>query len=93
MFYGLWDGLYFLLLTAYLIASLMFGLALRRGTGADQWIGIGFLVIALLTVLNFFAGYEGPAWTGAVAGWGYPAVQPVLRLATGVWLWRRATVT
>lgn len=90
MFYGLWDGLYFLLLSGFLIGSFCLGLALARGAMRDRWVGWLLLAIALLSVGNFIVGYGGPAWLGGVLDIAYPALQPAIRLATGVWLWRRA---
>lgn len=91
MFFGLWDGLYFLLLTGFVLGNLFLGLALRRGTGADRWVGWALLAVALLGVGNFIAGYGGPVWVGSVLTFAYPAMQPAIRFATGLWLWRRAS--
>lgn len=92
MFFGLWDGLYFLLLTGFLLANTAFGIALIQAKKADRVVGACLLVVAALTLLNFFAGYGGPAWTGAVTGALYPYFQPALRAAIGIWLWHRRWV-
>lgn len=90
LFMGLWDGLYFLLLTGFLIGNLCLGLALRRAAGFDRLIGWLLLAVAALTVATFIAGYGGPGWVGTLTGFAYPAMQPAIRLLTGLWLWRRA---
>jgi len=90
MFFGLWDGLYFLLLTGFLLGNLFLGLALLRARGVDRAVGWLLLAVAALAVVTFLAGYGGPAWAGAVAAVAYPAIQPAARLLIGVWLWRRA---
>jgi hypothetical protein len=88
MFEGLWDGMYFLLLTGFLLGSLFMGLALLRGRGLTLVIGALFLVISALTVLTFMAGYNGPAWAGEISGLVYPFIQPALRALIGVWILR-----
>lgn len=92
MFFGLWDGLYFLLLTGFLLAHLLFGLVLARSKGVDRIAGVGLLAVAALSLLNFSAGYGGPAWTGAVAGVAYPLLQPAVRFGLGLWIWRQRYV-
>jgi hypothetical protein len=94
MFEGLWDGMYFLLLTGFLFGSFFMGLALVRARGLTLVIGALFLVISALTVLTFMAGYNGPPWAGEISGLLYPFIQPALRALIGVWLlremWRAA---
>jgi len=94
MFEGLWDGMYFLLLTGFLLGSLFMGLALVRGRGLTLIVGVLFLIISALTVLTFMAGYNGPAWAAEISGSVYPLIQPALRALIGVWLlregWRAA---
>jgi hypothetical protein len=90
LFAGLWDGLYFLLLSGFILGSFFFAIALLPQRGFDRLIGAFFLVVAFLSVLNLIAGYGGPAWTGAIAGFVYPLVQPAGRALLGVWIWRSA---
>ncbi|HYE49081.1 MAG TPA: hypothetical protein VEB20_05790 [Azospirillaceae bacterium] len=93
MFAALWDGLYFLLLTGFLLGNLCYALALRRAPGLGRVLAVLFALAAALSVLNFLAGYGGPDWAGAVAGAAYPLVQPAARLLLGVWLWRASAPT
>jgi len=89
MFDALWDGLFFLLLSGFMLGSLFMGLALLRGRGFDLLIAGLFLVVAALSVLNFMAGYNGPPWAGAIANAAYPWIQPATRALIGVWILRR----
>jgi hypothetical protein len=92
MFEGLWDGLYFLLLSGFLLGNLFMGLALRRAQGFDLLIAALFLTAAALSVLNFIAGYNGPPWAGAIAEAAYPWIQPAARALIGVWILRRGWI-
>jgi hypothetical protein len=88
MYAALWDGLYFLLLSGFILGSFFFAVALLPQRGFDRLIGALFLVVSALSVLNFMAGYQGPAWAGAIANFAYPVIQPVTRALIGVWIWR-----
>jgi hypothetical protein len=88
MFDALWDGLFFLLLSGFVLGSLFMGVALLRARGFDLLIGALFLVVSALAMLNFMAGYNGPPWAGEIADLVYPVVQPAVRTLIGVWLLR-----
>jgi hypothetical protein len=89
MFDALWDGLFFLLLSGFVLGSLFMGVALLRARGFDLLIGALFLVVSALAMLNFMAGYNGPPWAGAIANAAYPWIQPATRALIGVWILRR----
>jgi hypothetical protein len=97
MFEGLWDGLYFLLLTGFILGSVFMGLALIRGRSLTLVVGILMLVIGALSVLTLLAGYNGPPWAGQVSEFVYPVLQPVTRTLIGVWLlregWRLSAIS
>ncbi len=42
-FDAVWDALFFLLLTGFLLGTTCFGLAALAGTGLERWVGIMFL--------------------------------------------------
>ena len=90
MYDGLWDGMYFLILVAFAIANLCFGLMLLRLEGLGRVVG-GFYVAACVLTLTLI--WRELGW-GAVpepfASWSYPAIQPLARILIGVWLWRMA---
>jgi hypothetical protein len=52
-------------------------------------IGLFFLAASALTIA-LFAGELGLPLPESVTSWSYPAIQPLGRLALGVWLWRMA---
>jgi hypothetical protein len=87
---AVWDAMFFLLLVAFLLGSLLFGLAAVRGAGVERWVGVLLLAAVPLTALIMAGGYAGAAWADAVTGAVYPALQPASRALMGVWLWRMA---
>jgi hypothetical protein len=89
MFDALWDGMFFLLVTGFMLGSLFFGLSLVRGRGFDRIIALFYLAIAGLSVLNLVDGYGGPAWAGMITGAAYPVIQPLARALLALWIWRR----
>ena len=90
-FDAVWDAVFFLLLVAFLLGTLCFGLAAwRGGERLERAVGALFLLAVPLTVAIIVSGYGGPAWPGALVAWAYPVLQPVSRAALGLWLWRAA---
>ncbi|HEU4781066.1 MAG TPA: hypothetical protein VFS58_14380 [Steroidobacteraceae bacterium] len=90
MYDGLWDAMYVLLLIGFAIGNASFGAVLISRSGLSRIVG-GFLIAAcVLTVLLFMNELGWPLLPGRVAGWMYPAIQPLGRVLMGVWLWRMA---
>lgn len=89
-FGDVWDALFFLLLVAFLLGTLFYGLALRRGAGTEKVVGICFLLAVPLTLMIIADGYGGVGWFAPLVTWVYPALQPVSRFLLGVWLWKVA---
>ena len=85
---GIWDALFFLLLVAFLIANVLYGVATRRGARLERTISWLYFAAAGLTVLSLVGGYGGPAVADTLMAWLYPTLQPAARLLVGVWLWR-----
>jgi len=87
---AVWDGMFFLLLVAFFLGSLLYGLAALRGRGLERLVGWLILAGAPLTLLIILGGYTGADWANQVSDAVYPVLQPVSRLLMGVWIWREA---
>jgi hypothetical protein len=88
-FDAVWDAMFFLLLVAFLLGSLCYGLAFLREHGAGRWVGWLFLLAVPLTAAIMLGGYAGvTVFDGAVSAI-YPVLQPVSRALLGWWLWPR----
>ena len=87
---GVFDGLYFVLGTAYLIGSLTYGLVAIRGERRAAIAGVFLLLGAALSLAFLVSGYGGPAWPERLAGILYPILMPGGRLLVAWWLWGAA---
>lgn len=89
---GVWEGLYFLLASAYLLGSLLLGgiAATDPHRALTRVIGALLLLGGVISAAFIVSGYGGPEWPGDFAGAIYPFVQPAARLLTGFWLWKCA---
>lgn len=90
MYDGLWDGMYFLLLVAFAIANLCFGLVFLRLDGLGRVVGIFFVAASGLTLSLIWRELGWGSVPEPLASWSYPAIQPLGRTLIGVWLWRMA---
>ena len=88
-FRGVWEGVFFVVLTAFLIGTLSMGVALFRGDALQRILGALFLLAAPLTVIIMLDGYFGASLSQWIS-WSYPVLQPVSRALLGVWLIRVA---
>lgn len=84
-FSGIWNGVFFVILTAFLIGTLSFAIALFRETLIQKALGVLFFLAAPLTLIIMLDGYFGAALSGWIS-WSYPILQPLSRAATGLWL-------
>jgi hypothetical protein len=89
-FAAVWDAMFFLLLVAFLLGTLCFGLAALRTDAIGRWVGILFLLAVPLTIGIMVDGYTQVRVFGPALGAIYPVLQPVSRALLGYWLWRRA---
>ena len=87
---AVWDALFFVLLVAFLLGTLCFGLAAAGGRGLERVVGWLFLLAVPLTAAILADGYFGVVTAGALVSWTYPLLQPVSRALLGVWMWRSA---
>lgn len=85
-----WDALFFMILVAFLLGTVLLGLALARGGGLRRVVGLLHLAAGPLTVLIIVGGYFGGEWASTVSGWVYPALQPPSRALLGVWIWKES---
>ena len=84
-FSGIWNGVFFVILTAFLIGTLSFAIALFRDTLIQKALGVLFFLAAPLTLIIMLDGYFGATLSEWIA-WSYPVLQPLSRAATGLWL-------
>jgi hypothetical protein len=89
-FDGISDGLFFVLLIAFVIANLFFALAVWDRPLVQRLVAIGFLVAAGLGVISALTSFGAGVLPDAVMAVLYPLLQPPARLLTGVWIWREA---
>jgi hypothetical protein len=87
-FEDVWNALFFLLLSGFLLGTLCFGLAAIRGHGLERWVGILFLLAAPLTIGLMLGGYTTYNALDSIVSWVYPILQPVSRGLLAVWLWQ-----
>ena len=86
-FSAVWDAMFFLLLVAFFLGTLCFGLAAK---GLEKAVGALLLLAAPLTLGILLGGYTSlTVFTGATE-WVYPVLQPVSRALMGLWLWQRS---
>lgn len=85
---GVFDGLYFVLGSAYLAGSLVYGVLALQGGRRAALAGTFLLLGAAIALAFLVSGYGGPAWPGLLAGHLYPVVMPAGRLLLGWWLWQ-----
>lgn len=89
-FAAVWDGIFFLLLVGFFIASLAHGMVAWRGQGLERALGALTLAAVPLTALIMLGGYTSFTALDPVADWVYPFLQPVSRSTLGLWLWRQS---
>jgi hypothetical protein len=87
---GLWDGMYFLLLIAFLIGNVLFAIAMARLPRIARVLAVLYVGAAALTLMILIGELKGPTLPESVGFWVYPAIQPLARALLGVWLWRHA---
>ncbi len=84
-FSGIWNGIFFVILTTFLIGTLSYGVGLMAGGLFDKGLGVLFLLAAPLTVIIMLDGYFGASLSQWIS-WSYPVLQPLSRALMGFWL-------
>ena len=87
-FDAVWDGLFFFLLIAFIVANLLFAVATRGGRGLQRTVSIFFVLGAGLGVTSLLTSFGGGRIAPDVMGVLYPAIQPAGRFLTGLWVLR-----
>lgn len=87
---GVFDALYFVLASAYLVGTTLFGVLALQGDRRAALAGVFLLLGATLSLAFLVSGYDGPAWPGMLAGHLYPILMPAGRLTLAWWMWREA---
>jgi hypothetical protein len=85
---ALWDAMFLLLLLAFFIANVLYGLATVRDRGLTRILGYFYFGAAFLTLAIISGEVGGPTLPPLVDAWLYPLLQPAARTLIGVWLWR-----
>ncbi|TQV82466.1 hypothetical protein FKG94_06910 [Exilibacterium tricleocarpae] len=88
-FTGIWEGLFFVVLTTFLIGTLSLGMALWHGDTLQRALAILFLLAGPLTLIIMLDGYFGASLSPWIA-WSYPVLQPLSHALMGGWLARAA---
>lgn len=88
-FQGFWNGIFFLVLIFFALASALLGCAAVGEPGLGRWVGWLLLAAVPLTLVIMLDGYFGFA-LGRFIEWSYPLLQPTSRLLMGVWIWQAA---
>ena len=86
---GLWDGIFFLVLVAFLAGSLLLGTAASATPGMARAVATLLLLAVPLTLVIMLDGYFGAGLAGWV-DWSYPVLQPLSRATMAAWIWREA---
>jgi hypothetical protein len=84
---AVWDGMFFVLLVAFLFGSLSLGLLATKGRGLERATGILLLLSVPLSILIIAGEYWNVRVASRLEGIIYPILQPVSRVVMGVWLW------
>jgi len=87
---GVWNGLFFLLLIAFLLGSLSLGLLSVKGRGLERLTGILLLLSIPLSVMIILGEYWNVNVASRLENIVYPVLQPASRIVMGVWLWNSA---
>jgi hypothetical protein len=87
-FPAVWDALFFVLLSGFLVGTFCFGVAATAGNGLERWVGVLFLLAVPLTLAIMLGGYASVAIFDGVVSSVYPVLQPISRALLGFWLWR-----
>lgn len=88
------DSQYFLLLFGFGVGSFLFGLALIKEDKLGVILGVCYLFVSLVSLISFaryYLGFEAVApLIDGFYNWLYPWLQPLVRMALGIWLWKKS---
>lgn len=88
------DSKYFLVLYGFGMGSLLYGLAMIQEQKLGRIIGVISLLIGVLSLCSFVRYYAGLSsltpYVDWVYTWGYPWLQPLVRILMGIWIYIEA---
>ena len=94
---GISDSKYFLVIYGFGIGSLLYGMAFVQQNGLAKWIGVALLFIGLLSLSSFARYYLGISSLNTIVNWSYewiyPYLQPLVRIAIGIWIFKEIKKT
>lgn len=89
MYDGVWNAMYFLLITGFFIANSLYAVALWRRRGFSRVVGALYAAAAALTLQIIVVEVGGAQLLPeGIDFWVYPLVQPLARTLISVWLWK-----
>jgi len=87
---GISDSHYFVVIYGFGLGTLFYGLALIQLKEWAKWIGVALVFIGLLSIISFIRYYLNFGQLSLIVDgayqWVYPYLQPVVRIALGVWI-------
>ncbi len=90
---GISDSHYFLVIYGFGLGCLFYSFAFISEMGWEKWIGYALLFIGILSLLSFGRYYLGLDFLSPIVNWSYtwiyPYLQPAVRVAIGVWIFRQ----
>lgn len=89
-FAGIWDGIFFVVLVTFLIATICYGAALWGDDFVSKILSILFWMAAPLTLIIMLDRYFGANLSQWIT-WSYPTLQPISRALMGIWLFKMAS--
>jgi hypothetical protein len=92
-FDGVSDGLFFVLLIAFVVADLFFAIAVWGGPPIQRLVATGFVLASGLGVISALTSFGPGGLPDAVMAVLYPLIQPPARALTGIWIWQQASRT
>jgi hypothetical protein len=85
------EGLFFVLLIAFVVADLFFALAVWGGPPIQRVVAIGFALASALGVISALTSFGPGVLPDEVMAVLYPLIQPPARTLTGIWIWQQAS--
>lgn len=93
---GISDSQYFLVIYGFGLGSLLFGMAFIKLQGWSKWIGASLLFIGVLSLCSFARYYLGVGALNTIVNWSYEWIygylQPLVRIAIGVWILQQVKI-
>jgi hypothetical protein len=91
-FEAVWNGLFALIVVAFFLANLLYGIAAWKGAGLTRYVSWAYLGAVFVSVFTVAEGFGWEIQPG-IDDWIYPLIQPAARAFIGVWLWRTGPIT